>query len=153
MSFFSTLGVQPMLGRAFSESEDNPGAQPVMVISYGLWQRQFGGAADVIGKSITYNGEPWAIVGVMPSWFDFYGRTNINNDVFIPLGRLSNLDFMKDRNSHTVRVTARLKPGVSIEQAGSELNAISARLATACTVMRSLPAPCRRERLRAAWFP
>src|SRR2546423_13091464 len=62
-SFFSTLGVQPMLGRAFSESEDNPGAQPVMVISYGLWQRQFGGAADVIGKSITYNGGPWAVVG------------------------------------------------------------------------------------------
>jgi putative ABC transport system permease protein len=128
-SFFSTLGVQPMLGRAFTETESNPGAPPVMVISHGLWQRRFGGSADVIGKAIIYNGEPWTVVGVMPAWFDFYGRTNINNDVFTPLGRLNNLEFMQDRKSHTVRVTARLKPGVSIEQARSELSAISARLA------------------------
>ena len=75
-SFFSTLGVQPMLGRAFTDAEDKPGMPPVMVISYGLWQRQFGGASDAIGKSIIYNGEPWTVIGVMPSWFDFYGRTN-----------------------------------------------------------------------------
>ena len=129
-SFFSTLGVQPMLGRAFTEAENKPGAPPVIVISHGLWQRQFGGASDAIGKSITYNGEPWTVIGVMPAWFDFYGRTNINNDVFTPLGRLNNLEFMQDRNSHTVRVTARLKPGVSIEQARSELSALSARMAT-----------------------
>ncbi|HMJ25896.1 MAG TPA: ABC transporter permease [Pyrinomonadaceae bacterium] len=129
-SFFSTLGVQPMLGRAFTEAESKPGTPPVMVISHGLWQRQFGGASDVIGKSITYNGEPWTVIGVMPSWFDFYGRTNVNNDVFVPLGYLNNLEFMQDRNSHTVRVTARLKPGVSIEQARSELSALSARMAT-----------------------
>jgi putative ABC transport system permease protein len=128
-SFFVTLGVQPMLGRAFTETENSPGAPPVIVISYGLWQRQFGGA-DVIGKSITYNGEPWTVIGVMPPSFDFYGRTNINNDVFTPLGRLNNLEFMQDRNSHTVLVTARLKPGVNIEQARSELNALSARMAT-----------------------
>ncbi len=129
-SFFATLGVQPMLGRAFTEAENSPGAPPVMVISHGLWQRQFGGAADAVGKSIIYNGEPWTVIGVMPPWFDFYGRTSIYNDVFKPLGRMSNLDFLQDRNSHTVRVTARLKPGVSIEQARAELSAISARLAT-----------------------
>jgi predicted permease len=129
-SFFATLGVQPMLGRAFTETENSPGAPPVIVISYGVWQRQFGGAVDVIGKSITYNGEPWTVIGVMPANFDFYGRTNINNDVFTPLGRLNNLEFMQDRSSHTVRVTARLKPGVSIEQARSELSALSARMAT-----------------------
>src|SRR6266478_1868353 len=116
-SFFPTLGVQPMLGRGFTEAENNPGAPPVMVIGHGLWQRQFGGASDAIGKSITYNGGPWTIVGVMPPWFDFYGRRNANNDVFTPLGRLKNLEFMQDRNSHTVRVPARLKPGVSLEQA------------------------------------
>ena len=129
-SFFSTLGVQPMLGRAFTEAENTPGASPVMVISYGLWQRQFGGAFDAIGKSITYNAEPWTVVGVMPGWFDFYGRTNINNDLFVPLGHLSNQDYMHDRNSHTVRVAGRLKPGVSIERARSEISAVSARLAT-----------------------
>ncbi|MEK6281448.1 MAG: ABC transporter permease [Acidobacteriota bacterium] len=129
-SFFSTLGVQPMLGRAFTEAENSPGVPPVMVISHGLWQRQFGGAADAVGKSITYNGEPWTVIGVMPPWFEFYGRTNINNDLFKPLGRLGDQEFMQNRNSHTVRVTARMKPGVSIEQAQSELSAISARLAT-----------------------
>jgi len=129
-SFFRTLGVQPMLGRAFTEAENSPGTPPVMVISHGLWQRQFGGAADAIGKTITYNGSPWTVIGVMPSWFDFYGRTNINNDIFVPLGYLNNLEFMQDRNSHTVRVTARMKPGVSIEQARSELSALSARMAT-----------------------
>lgn len=128
-SFFSTLGVPLMLGRAFSEAENSPGAPPVMVISHKLWQRQFRGASDAIGKSITYNGEPWTLIGVTPPWFDFYGRTNINNDVFTPLGRLNNLEFMQDRNSHTVRVTARLKPGMSIEQARSELSAVAARLA------------------------
>jgi predicted permease len=129
-SFFSTIGVQPMLGRAFTEAENTPGASPVMVISHGLWQRQFGGASDAIGKAIAYNGEPWTVIGVMPPWFDFYGRTNINNDLFTPLGRLSNQEFMQDRNSHTVRVTGRLKPGVSIEQARSEISAVSASLAT-----------------------
>ena len=129
-SFFSTLGVQPMLGRAFTEAENSPGTPPVMVISHGLWQRQFGGATDAIGKTITYNGASWTVIGVMPAWFDFYGRTNINNDIFVPLGYLNSLEFMQDRKSHTVRVTARMKPGVTIEQARSELNALSARMAT-----------------------
>ncbi len=118
-----------MLGRSFTEAENKPGVPPVMVISHGLWQRQFGGASDAIGKSITYNGEPWTVVGVMPPWFDFYGRTNINNDLFVPLGLMSSWGFMEDRNSHTVRVIARLKPNVSIQQAQSELSAVSARLA------------------------
>jgi predicted permease len=129
-SFFSTLGVQPILGRGFTEAEDLPGSPPVIVISYGLWQRQFGGI-DPIGKSITYNGEPWTVVGVMPADFDFYGRTNINNDVFNSLGRFEDQEFMRDRNDHVVQVTARLKPGVTIDQARAELNVLSARIATA----------------------
>src|SRR4029450_9274287 len=128
-NFFSTLGVQLMLGRSFTEAENSPGAAPVIVISYGVWQRQFGGVTDVIGKPITYNGEPWTVVGVLPASFDFYGRTNVNNDVFTPLGLLNNQDFMRDRNSHTVRITARLKPDVTLEHARAELNAIAARLA------------------------
>ena len=97
------------------------------MISHGVWQRQFGGAPDAIGKSITYNGEPWTVVGVMPAKFDFYGRTNINNDVFTPLGRLHNLEFMQDRKLAHCAGDARLKPGVSIEQARSELSAVAAR--------------------------
>ena len=126
-SFFTTLGVQPMLGRSFTEAENAPGST-VMVISHGLWQRQFAGSADAIGKPITYNGEAWTVIGVLPPTFDFYGRTNINNDLFIPLGRLANEDFMQDRNSHALRVTARLKPDVTIENARAELNGVAARL-------------------------
>lgn len=128
-SFFSTLGVQPSLGRGFTEAEDHPGGPSVMVLSHALWQRRFG-AADPIGRTINYNGEPWTVVGVMPAGFDFYGRTNISNDFLIPLGSLADQEFMKDRNSHAVQVTARLKPGVSIEKAAAELNAVAARLAT-----------------------
>jgi putative ABC transport system permease protein len=127
-SFFSTLGVQPFLGRGFNEAEDRPSGPHVMVLSYELWQRRFG-SADPIGKSISYNGEPWTVVGVMPAGFDFYGRTNLNNDFLIPLGSLADQDFMRDRNSHLVRVIARLKPQASITQAQSQLNAIAGRLA------------------------
>ena len=126
-SFFSTLNVHPFLGRGFTEAEDRPGGPRAMVLSYGLWQRRFGGS-DPIGKSISYNGEPWTVVGVMPAGFDFYGRTNINNDFLIPLGSIADQDFMKDRNSHTVRVIARLREGVSIEKAHSELSALAASL-------------------------
>ena len=128
-SFFSTLGVQPFIGRAFTDAEDKPGNK-VMVLSHAVWLRRFGGAPEVIGKSITYNGESWTVVGVMPSGFDFYGRDNINNEFFVPLGTLADQDFMQDRRSHTVRITARLKPGIGLEQARSQLNALAARLAT-----------------------
>jgi putative ABC transport system permease protein len=128
-SFFSTLGIQPAVGRAFTDLEDTPGNK-VMVISHVLWQRRFGGAPAVIGKAITYNGEPWTVVGVMPAEFDFYGRTNLNNDIFIPLGTLADQDFMRDRQSHMLRITARLRPGIALEEARSQLHALAAGLAT-----------------------
>src|SRR5262245_19507901 len=129
-SFFSTLGVQPMLGRGFTEAENTPGAAPVMVISYGLWQRQFGGSSDAIGKDLTYNGAAWTVVGVLAAGFDVYGRVNINNDVFTPLALISNQEFMRDRSAHAFLVTGRLKQVVSLERARAELSAIAARLAS-----------------------
>ena len=128
-SFFSTLGVQPSLGRAFTEADDQPGAERVMVLSHELWQRRFAGSPEAIGKAINYNGESWTVIGVMPAGFDFYGRANINNQFFIPLGRLTDQEFMHDRQSHVVRITARLRPGVSLERARTEMNALAARLA------------------------
>jgi predicted permease len=68
------------------------------------------------------------VVGVMPPGFDFYGQNNLNNDIFIPLGHLYDQDFMRDRSSHVVAVTARLKPGVTIERAGAEMRELAARL-------------------------
>ncbi|HKP85379.1 MAG TPA: ABC transporter permease [Blastocatellia bacterium] len=127
-SFFPTLGIKPEVGRFFNEDEDRPGADRVIVLSYGLWQRHFGGDSDLIGKTIFYNGEGWTVVGVMPKGFDFYGQVNLNNDFFIPLGRQADQSYMRDRNSHPVFVTARMKPGVTIEQARAEMKAIAARL-------------------------
>jgi predicted permease len=127
-SFFPTLGVQPRLGRFFTEEEDRPTAERVIVLSYGLWQRRFGADPKVIGRPLRFNSESWMVVGVMPAEFEFYGQTNPNNDFFIPLGRLSDQEFMGDRHSHTVFVTARMKPGVEMEQARAEMSAIAGRL-------------------------
>jgi predicted permease len=128
-SFFSTLGVQPAVGRAFTATEDQPGGARAMVISYELWQRHFGGNSDIVNKSISYSGEPWIVVGVMPARFDFYGRNNVNNDIFIPLGHLPGGDFMSDRKSHVVQVLARLKAGVSLDQATAAMKTLAAQQA------------------------
>ena len=127
-SFFPTLGVKPHIGRFFNEHEDKPDAERVIVLSYGLWQGHFGGDPNVIGQSISYNSESWTVVGVMPANFDFYGQVNLNNDFFIPLGSIINRRYMQDRHSHPVRVIARMKPGVTIDQALSEMKSISAQL-------------------------
>jgi putative ABC transport system permease protein len=130
-SFFPTLGVKPYLGRFFSEAEDRPGGERVIVISYGLWQRRFGGDENIIGRGIRYNGESWTVIGVLPPDFDFYGTANANNDFCMPLGQLTDQEYMHDRNSHTVMVTGRLRAGTSVEQANAEMQTIAEQLAEA----------------------
>src|SRR5436853_2391722 len=130
-SFFPTLGVQPHIGRFFNEAEDQPSAERVIVISYALWQRRYGGDETLIGRTVRYNGESWTVIGVMPADFDFYGTTNANNDFYMPLGRLTDQEYMHDRHSHTVMVTGRLRPGVSLERAQAEMQTIAAQLAEA----------------------
>lgn len=127
-SFFRTLGVQPQVGRAFTDDEDRPGGDRVIVLGHSLWQRRFAGDEGLIGKAVEYNGESWTVIGVMPAGFDFYGQTNLNNEFFIPLGHLADREYMRDRRSHTVMVIGRLKPGVSLEQARAEMQTISAQL-------------------------
>jgi predicted permease len=126
-SFFSTLGIPPQLGRAFHESEDKPGGERVIVISDRLWRRYFGGDPSVVGKTIHYNGGSWTLIGVMPADFDFYGRTNDNNDFFIPLGQLEQED--SRGRGYPVRTTARLKPGVSERDARAEMRTLAKRSA------------------------
>jgi predicted permease len=127
-SFFTTLGVNPHAGRFFTDQEDAPGAERVMVLSQRLWQRRFGGNTDVIGKPVQYSGESWTVIGVVPGNFDYYSVENANNDFFIPLGRISDQDFMRNRASHSLFVTARMKPGVTLPQVQNEFKAISERL-------------------------
>jgi putative ABC transport system permease protein len=126
-SFFSTLRIPPQLGRAFHESEDKPGGERVIVISDRLWRRYFGGDPSVVGKTIQYNCGSWTLIGVMPADFDFYGRTNDNNDFFIPLGQIEQRD--SRGRGYPVRTTARLKPGVSERDARAEMQTLAKRSA------------------------
>jgi predicted permease len=128
-SFFHTLGVRPAAGRFFEEDEDRPGGPALMILGHGLWRRRFGADPAVVGKSILYNGEVWTVAGVMPPDFDYYGANNANNDFFTSLGRLADQKYMRDRNSHPLEVTARLKRGVTLERARAEMSAIAAALA------------------------
>jgi putative ABC transport system permease protein len=127
-SFFQTLGVQPEIGRAFTEAEDTPGAERFMVLGYNLWRRHYGGDPNLIGNAIQYNAQSWTVIGVMPASFDFYGRANIANDFFIPLGQLSSQEYMHDRQSHTVMVVGRLKPKLTLAQASARMKSIAERL-------------------------
>ncbi|HEY6205631.1 MAG TPA: ABC transporter permease, partial [Chthoniobacterales bacterium] len=83
-SFFTTLGIQPQIGRFFTEEEDKPGAPRVLVISDALWRKVFDADPALVGRAINFNGASWTVVGVLPANFDFYGRSNGNNDLFLP---------------------------------------------------------------------
>nr|QEO73634.1 ABC transporter, permease component [uncultured bacterium] len=120
-AFFPTLGIQPAEGRTFSPQEDRPGGDMVMLLSHRVWQRQFGGDPQVIGKAVTLDGTPFTVIGVMPADFDFPS----GSDFWIPL-QLDAQAF--DRGSHSLTLLARLKRGVELERAQSELAAIAGSL-------------------------
>lgn len=130
--YFSGLGVPPILGRTFTSEDDQRGGGangPVSVISYGLWQRRFGSATDVVGRSVTIDRVPFAIVGVMPVGF-FGSDVGTRFDIAIPLGTES---LMRGRDSYLDRPTtswlaimARLKDRQQPSQAQSALLALLA---------------------------
>ena len=126
--FFATLGVSPQLGRTFTPDEDRPGAQRVVVLSHALWQQRFGGDPRISGQKITLNDNPYLIVGVMPPGFKHpLPGMRLPVEVWAPLG----LDPAKTgRRGDFLGVVARLKPGVVIEQARAEMNALMGRLET-----------------------
>ena len=124
--FFPMLGVRPALGRTFVPSEDRPGAHKVVVLSYGLWQRRFGGDRDVLGRELLLNGEKHTVVGVMPQGFQFM-------EPFIGLWRPAALsaEELANRNGHYLWVVARLKAAVTLEEARSDMRTVMARIAAA----------------------
>ncbi|HEV7241672.1 MAG TPA: ABC transporter permease [Thermoanaerobaculia bacterium] len=122
--YFSMLGVAPLAGRGFLPNDDREGAEPVAVISDAFWQRRFGGA-NVIGRGLTLDGKRYEIVGVMP--IDASLSRSTVTDVWLPLtGALA--PFGDVRGVHNVYVLARLKNGVTPEQAQSAMTVISTRL-------------------------
>ena len=121
---FPLLGVKARLGRTFRDDEDGAGGAPAVVISYGLWQRRFGGAADVLNKSIDLDSRPYTVVGVLPPTFEFLRA----DDVYLPFTPWAKT-LPDDRNWHPgILAIGRLKPGVSREQANTEMVAIAKRL-------------------------
>ena len=128
---FDVLRVQPILGRTFRPAEDHPSMPPVMVLGYRAWQDRFQGDPDVVGRTVRANSELTTIVGVMPEDFDFPGGLN----VWVSL-RMDPLEFPRgtsgpDLGLSVLQAIGRLKDGVSVEQAQTEMTAIAERLATA----------------------
>jgi putative ABC transport system permease protein len=127
--FFKTLGVLPMAGRTFDQDEFAPGRERELVLGHALWQRRFAGDPSVIGRTVTVNGKPFTIVGIMPAGFTF---PDPRYQLWSPLPSAATPDSPPiNRQSHYLRVVGRLRPGVKAEQARSEMNTIARNLATA----------------------
>jgi predicted permease len=126
--FFSTLSVTPILGRTFRSDDDHTGAAPVVILGGGFWKRKFGSALDIIGKSITLNGTSYEIAGVIPADFAFYGH---DRDVYTPIGQWNDKSFRDRRIDLSAHAIGRLKPGVTLSQAKSDMDRVAQNLAVA----------------------
>ncbi len=123
-SFFSILGVEPLLGRAFVTEEDQPGGERVVLLSHGFWERHFGARGSALGEDILLDGESHRVIGVLPVWFRFPSR---DIALFVPLAMDG--DERSARSSHYLDVLGRVRSGVTTVQAAAEMDAIAARLA------------------------
>ncbi|MGD0045854.1 MAG: ABC transporter permease [Bryobacteraceae bacterium] len=121
-AFFRILGVAPLLGRAFDTSEDVPKGPHVAVLSFDLWQQQFGGDKSVIGRTVRLHDEPYTILGVMPQRFDLpFERA----EIWVPIQIAPGMDSDEGRY---LNVIAKLKPGVSVAQAQADLSAVARQI-------------------------
>src|SRR5262245_35195513 len=120
-SLAQVFGVAPQLGRWYSEDEDRPGGPKVAVLQHDFWVRQFGADPAILGRKLVFDDNPYEVIGVMPPGF-----THRRADVFVPLQR--KLD-PATRGNHFLATYARLKPGVTLEQAIAEMRALGETLA------------------------
>jgi putative ABC transport system permease protein len=121
-NFFSMLGVEPMIGRAFLNGEDQAGRNHVAVLSYGFWQRNFGGDKSVLGKAVMLNGEHYEVVGVMPAWYSIPASA----DMWTPID--ASPKGLGPRGEHHLRAMGRIKAGITVEKARADLKTVAARL-------------------------
>src|SRR5262249_28454988 len=121
------LGVQPLLGRLLTDEDDKASANPVAVLSYRCWQKQFGGNAAVVGKQINLNNRAFTVIGVTPRGFEGAGQVGLTEDVTIPIAMepLLNSDpkrsLMYGAGHWWLRIMGRLKPGATRQQAQAQL--------------------------------
>jgi predicted permease len=121
---FSTLGIFPVQGRAFRPDEDRSGAAPVAIISYSLWQRDFGGEPNAVGRSLVLEGKPYTVVGIVPAGFRLDGEA----DILTPLEQATD-PRMQNRGAHFLHVIARLRTAVTLDEGRAELALMARHLA------------------------
>ena len=119
------LGVQPAVGRNFMSSDDRPNAAAVVMLSWGLWKRRYGGDRGIVGKSILLDARPYTVIGILPAWFTY---PDAKVQLWTALYHEKPPWLMQLYVAHNFDVVARLKPGVSIQQATAELSAIQAQI-------------------------
>ncbi len=122
-NYFHVLGVRPLLGRTFLPQEEQPGNNRVVVLSYRLWRSHFGGDRGIVGKTIRLDGAPYTVIGVMPKGVEYPQSTELWTPLIIPR------EAVNDRSYRFLRVIARLKNGVTIQQAQREMNSLAERSA------------------------
>ncbi len=132
-NYFSMLGVQAVIGRTFTSDEDrNPGEHPVTVLSHRFWQRRFGSDPDAVGRTVRLNGHPFTIIGIAPE--EFIGtEVIVSADFWIPMMMqaqvLPSVDLIHDREARILRTTARLNPGVGVDEARARIRTLGQNLA------------------------
>src|SRR6185369_4717031 len=132
--YFAVVGVEPILGRAFVAEEYETGKDQVVIISYNFWQHRFGGDKNIINRTLTLDGDTYTVVGVMPSgiypvWPTTSGHITFDEQqqqYWTPMSFTA--QWAAVRTAHVLGVVARLKPGISLTQATTEMNTIAARL-------------------------
>lgn len=149
-NFFDVLGVKPVIGRLFAQQDDvTQNGHPVIVIGHGYWQRRFGGNANVIGQAVRVNSTLMTVLGVAPK--EFYGvHIGRVTDVYVPLTMKTAVtptwDMFQNRFAHWIHIMARLKPGISAQQAQASLQPLFKTMTEAD--LAALPAGEASERLR-----
>ena len=126
-NLFDLLGVEPTLGRGFHAEDERPENERVVVLGHGLWQRRFGGRADIVGQTLRLDGELFNVIGVMPQGFGFPTFWAEKAELWAPL--VSTPERAQSRGGNSLRIFGRLKPGVTLAQGQAEMSAICERLA------------------------
>ncbi len=122
--FFEALAVVPLRGRTFTDAETVSGSDREAVLSHGVWVRRFGGDPQIVGKTVRLDGDPYAVIGIMPPGFRF---PEDGPDVWVPLAFRA--DVATQRGAHYLSVVARRKPGVTLARADADIAAVASRLA------------------------
>jgi predicted permease len=129
--FFSILGVKPVKGRLLMEGEDEVGAAPVALIGEDLWRRKFSSSPDIVGKSITLGPKGYIVVGIIPASFHLSLPSFRDGEIFVPVGQWNNPILLNRGAGLGFHGIARLKPGVTVEQARADMDVVSQNLAAA----------------------